>query len=717
MQDRNLSFGSSSPNSGNLLTLIVFFAFAFPISGIAFSQSAEEKFELTSIEFEGNEFASSSLLKSIILSKESPVWFWKFLNSFTSLGKEPIYFDSSLILTDLKILKSYYDDNGFFRAEMESSYELDAAKLTVKVKFFIRENIRSQISSYEYIGLKKENIGDWLLKKILDEKKIEVNTPFSREMIESDIYRVLDELKSYGFMLAERGKAIVTIDTVSNSVNVDAYIVPGKHFKISNVTVEKRGVGKDFVDDELMIDLVDIKSGERYNNTQISEAQLRLYRTGLFSSALINSVISDTINGTVPLNISVDVGKINELGPEILLNNQSSSFNIGLGLNYTRKNLFGGARKFTIRTELLSQDILNVNFKSVFGGQGLKDTSVIGGALIVAGIEQPYILSKSISGKLEFFGAVEQQKFYRYYTLGSKLGLTFESPHYVFFNNYKTYLSYESVDVDIRASLPREIIIGLLTSLNYPIPNDYLIDELVEEFQSALHQSNIILGVDLFSNHTNDLFTPTKGYNLQISFEYAGLLPYLKNLFGAIKDENVQYYKINLISSFYTNPWKPSLGGLAYKLRLGYMHKFDGLKSISLNRLFHSGGSNSVRGWRARGLGPSITYVNDLGQLSTIDELGGQFIIEGSIESRNRIIGDFGSVLFVDFGNTWNNIKIPRINELAVAIGTGIRYYSSFVPFRIDFGIQFYDPFSHKFIFERSFFRGFQIHFGIGEAF
>ncbi|MBU2585361.1 MAG: hypothetical protein KKH32_08515, partial [Bacteroidetes bacterium] len=217
MQDRNLSFGSSSPNSGNLLTLIVFFVFAFPISGIAFSQSAEEKFELTSIEFEGNEFASSSLLESIILSKESPVWFWKFLNSFTSLGKEPIYFDSSLIQTDLKILKSYYNDNGFFRAEMESSYELDAAKLTAKVKFFIRENIRSQISSYEYIGLKKENIGDWLFKKILDEKKIEVNTPFSREMIESDIYRVLDELKSYGFMLAERGKAIVTIDTVSNS--------------------------------------------------------------------------------------------------------------------------------------------------------------------------------------------------------------------------------------------------------------------------------------------------------------------------------------------------------------------------------------------------------------------------------------------------------------------------------------------------------------------
>jgi len=698
------------------LSVIPFIAlFIFPL--LSFSQESEKKFELKEIQFEGNEFASSSLLKSIILSKETPNWVWKFLNSFTNLGKEPVYFDSTLIQTDLRILKSFYTDNGFFRTEIQSSFSIDSIDQIAFLKYYIYENIRNRISLYEYYGLKKEVIGEWLFNKIIEERTIGTNFSFSREMIEADVFRVLNELKSYGFMLAERGSTVVTIDTAANTVSIETYFNPGKHFKISNVTVEKQGVGKDFVDDELLIDLVDINRGERYNNTQIGEAQLRLYRTGLFSSALINSVISDTVNGTVPLNISVDIGKINELGPEVLLNNQSSTFNVGLGLNYTRKNLFGGARKFTIRTEVLSQDILNVNFKNVFSGNGLKDSSVLGNALVVAGIEQPYLLSKSISGKLEFFGAVEQQKFYRYYTLGSKLGLTFESPQYVFFNNYKTYLTYESIDVDLRASLVREVIIGLLTYLNYPIPNDYLIDELVEEFQSALHQSNIILGVDLFSNHANDLFSPTKGYNLQLSLEYAGLLPFMKNLFGSVKDENVQYYKINFITSFYTNPWKPSLGGLAYKLRLGYMHKFDGAKSISQNKLFHSGGSNSVRGWRARGLGPSVTYVNTSGNVATIDELGGQFIFEGSIESRNRIIGDFGSAAFVDFGNTWDNIKVPRLNEFAVTVGAGIRYYSSFAPFRLDFGIQLYDPYSRKFIFDRAFFKGFQIHFGIGEAF
>ncbi len=697
------------------IIILIIALFVFP--HFSFSQDEEKKFELKEIQFEGNEFASSSLLKSIILSKETPNWLWKFLNSFTNLGKEPVYFDSTFIQTDLRILKSFYADNGYFRAEIQSSFSLDSTEQIAALKYFLIENIRNRISSYKYYGLKKEVIGEWLLNKIIEERTINVDVPFSRDMIEADVFRILNELKSYGFMLAERGSTIVTIDTVTNSISVETYFNPGKYFSISNVTVERQGIGKDFVDDELLVDLVDIKSGERYNNTQISEAQLRLYRTGLFSSALINSVISDTLNGTVPLNISVDIGKINELGPEVLLNNQSSTFNVGLGLNYTRKNLFGGARKFTVRTEVLSQDILNVNFKNVFGTEGLKDSSVLGGALIVAGIEQPYLLSKSISGKLEFFGAVEQQKFYRYYTLGSKLGLTFESPQYVFFNNYKTYLTYESIDVDLRASLVREVIIGLLTYLNYPIPNDYLIDELVEEFQSALHQSNIILGVDLFSNHANDLFSPTKGYNLQLSLEYAGLLPFMKNLFSTVKDENVQYYKINFITSFYTNPWKPSLGGLAYKMRLGYMHKFDGAKSISQNKLFHSGGSNSVRGWRARGLGPSVTYVHTLGKVATIDELGGQFIFEGSIESRNRIIGDFGSAVFVDFGNTWDNIKVPRLNEIAVAVGTGIRYYSSFAPFRLDFGVQLYDPYSRKFIFDRTFFKGFQIHFGIGEAF
>jgi len=111
---------------------------------------------------------------------------------------------------------------------------------------------------------------------------------------------------------------------------------------------------------------------------------------------------------------------MNELGPELIVNNQTNRFNVGLGINYTRKNFLGNARKFTIEGSVVTQDIFNINYKNVFGKTGLKDTTLLGLAGINLSIEQPYLFYKDIKGKLEFFASAEQQKFYRYYTAGSK---------------------------------------------------------------------------------------------------------------------------------------------------------------------------------------------------------------------------------------------------------------------------------------------------------
>ena len=71
---------------------------------------------------------------------------------------------------------------------------------------------------------------------------------------------------------------------------------------------------------------------------------------------------------------------------------------------------------------------------------------------------------------------------------------------------------------------------------------------------------------------------------------------------------------------------------------------------------------------------------------------GGFFLMEGSIETRNRFFGRFGSALFLDYGNTWNSSKEFRFDGVAVAAGFGLSYYSDFAPFRIDFGLKVYDP-------------------------
>ena len=92
-------------------------------------------------------------------------------------------------------------------------------------------------------------------------------------------------------------------------------------------------------------------------------------------------------------------------------------------------------------------------------------------------------------------------------------------------------------------------------------------------------------------------------------------------------------------------------------------------------------------------------------------------MLEGSFEYRRRFEKDFGFVFFIDYGNTWNGPEQFVWNEVAVAIGTGIRYYSPIAPFRIDFGFKLYDPKDLVDLYNSPFFETMVINFGIGEAF
>lgn len=107
---------------------------------------------------------------------------------------------------------------------------------------------------------------------------------------------------------------------------------------------------------------------------------------------------------------------------------------------------------------------------------------------------------------------------------------------------------------------------------------------------------------------------------------------------------------------------------------------------------FFSGGSSSVRAFRARSLGPG-TYFDTDGTNSFFDQ-GGDVRIEGNVEYRFRIGGMFYGALFFDAGNIWllkDNPELPGskfsgdfLNELAMGTGLGLRFDANFFVLRLD---------------------------------
>jgi len=494
-------------------------------------------------------------------------------------------------------------------------------------------------------------------------------------------------------MLAAPDTSVIEMDTTKNLANVDVYFHLGTRYKISDVLIEKKGEGSDYVETELLKDLVGIEQGEFFNSEKIRQSQVRLYRTGLFSYVQVIPVTEDTSGQFVPLKVIGSIGKMNELAPELLMNDQQHTFNLGIGGTFIRKNFLGRARKLTLTSSFGVQDLGKVNFPKVVKAFSLRETSLDGFFDSKLKIEQPYVFNKPIFGILEGYFTLRKDAVSNKRNYGGKLSFEFELPNYTFVNFLSSYYNVEIAD---------EIF--------------FLTDRELTRSQTLS-----ILGLDLRSTKTSNPLFPANGYNLSAGIEEANSIPYLVSRLSDKAYTTPLYYKTQITFAKYLATNRKESAVVGMKLKTGYLRAYRGSAlDIPTTKKFFSGGSNSVRGWRARELSPKleVPVLNEAtNTVETVMLEGGGFLFEGSTEYRYKLSESFGVTVFVDFGNTWGTVNQARISEIAVASGFGFRYYTMIAPFRIDFGFKSYDPYSETRILKRKFFDLMEFHFGIGEAF
>jgi translocation and assembly module TamA len=119
---------------------------------------------------------------------------------------------------------------------------------------------------------------------------------------------------------------------------------------------------------------------------------------------------------------------------------------------------------------------------------------------------------------------------------------------------------------------------------------------------------------------------------------------------------------------------------------------------ITLDKRFYAGGGGSVRGYTFQAIGPRDARNRPL---------GGASLVEGSIELRQRLSGNFGMVAFLDAGSV-NDNATPGFSDLRAGAGLGVRYATAIGPIRLDVAV----PLSR--IRGES---GYALYVGIGQAF
>ena len=119
---------------------------------------------------------------------------------------------------------------------------------------------------------------------------------------------------------------------------------------------------------------------------------------------------------------------------------------------------------------------------------------------------------------------------------------------------------------------------------------------------------------------------------------------------------------------------------------------------------FFSGGSNSIRAFLPRSVGPGTYRVPDSLFNKTFLDKSGDIKLEGSIEYRFTIISALKGAVFLDAGNVWlmyKNEGLPGgefeltqfYKQLAVGTGFGLRLDLSFFILRFDLGMPLRKPY------------------------
>ncbi len=168
---------------------------------------------------------------------------------------------------------------------------------------------------------------------------------------------------------------------------------------------------------------------------------------------------------------------------------------------------------------------------------------------------------------------------------------------------------------------------------------------------------------------------------------------------------------------------------LAARLYAGLAYAYGNSDAVPFDRLFYAGGSNSMRGWAPRTLGPgaspapsNVVYPTQLGDMK----------LEANLEFRFPIWGMFHGATFFDLGNIWyvdrKNVEYPDSSvfhfkefykQLAFNTGVGLRLDIKFAILRLDWGIQLHNPnnpvgqrWIHNFKWRNTF-----LNFGVGYPF
>ncbi len=210
-------------------------------------------------------------------------------------------------------------------------------------------------------------------------------------------------------------------------------------------------------------------------------------------------------------------------------------------------------------------------------------------------------------------------------------------------------------------------------------------------------------------------FTNTTKRRVRNGVFYNGKLDLSGNLIGLIQGAKAQdgnyksifdvrysqYVKTEQDARYYLRLGSQRVNQWVNRLYIGYGMPYGNSREMPFIKQFFSGGTNSLRGFRARTVGPG-RYAPIVDANSFYPDQTGDIKFEFNSEVRFKIYSIFHGALFIDAGNIWlknssdfkPEAKFTKsfLKQLYADAGAGLRFDLNILILRTDFAFPLHNP-------------------------
>ncbi len=639
-------------------------------------------------------------------------------------GRPPTIFDSTQVSTSVENIEQYLFARGYFNTTVETKITHPKKHRTI-VKYNILQKNAYYIDSIVYAIE-----DDKARKLVLDhhDENLLIGKRYDQDVVTRERERIFELFANNGYFDFKRqyihfgfdstslgNNFLIVKETIANPPNADTH----KTFTIdsvifdANISNSEQSLIKDYR--RITYDF----SEDKYN-TKILDWRMFIYPDSLFrrSSTLQTQKQLSYLDMFKFVNINYDTTDGKFIGTVFIspLDKYQTSTEVGLSVT-DQAQIPGPFISFNLKNRNLFKGMEILEFNGNAGIQGLSGVSTL---------ETQY-------SRLQYGGEFSLTFPQFLFPLGkyykSKIGQY----------NPKTKLTSGINFEDRREEYRRQTF---NTSLSYiwqvkdnsqftlkPFEVSYVDSELTNDFRNILQiyeqQGNLS-----YARAFSPAFFSSSNFSMELNMNNYGLTyrdaafiranietgGNLEVLFGEDPfGDQLEYYKytksdIDLRQTFRMN----SLTEVAYRAHIGLAFVYGDNNALPYEKYYFAGGSNSIRAWRPRRLGPGAygTYETETSE-RTVNydrEQPGDIIIETSLEYRRKLLRYIDGAIFVDAGNVWlwqsetvNESDDPQLDdgvfrlnsfldELAVGAGIGIRVDFSFLILRLDGAWKLFNP-------------------------